>query len=105
MERDKEIRRAGASFDGLLVFPDEARRQAGFQPGKVQTGLDADDWKPFDAVGAGTREIRIKEAHGIYWVMYMAKFAEALYVLRCFQKQTQLTRAARPGYCGGAIAP
>ena len=48
-------------------------------------------WKPFDEVGAGTREIRIREANGIYRVMYVAKFEEAIYVLHCFQKKTQVT--------------
>jgi phage-related protein len=28
---------------------------------------------------------------GIYRVMYVAKFEEAIYVLHCFQKKTQLT--------------
>ena len=45
-----------------------------------------------DDVGAGTREIRIREeASGIYRLMYVAKFEEAIYVLHCFQKKTQLT--------------
>ncbi len=59
--------------------------------GKVQAGLDPADWKPFDEVGAGTREIRIREASGVYRVMYVAKFEEAVYVLHCFQKKTQVT--------------
>ena len=58
---------------------------------KVQVGLDPDDWKPFDDVGAGTQEIRIREASGIYRVMVVAKFEEAVYVLHCFQKKTQAT--------------
>lgn len=57
----------------------------------MQAGPEPTDWKPFDEVGAGTREIRIKEASGIYRVMYVAKFAEAIYVLHCFQKKTQAT--------------
>ena len=73
-----------------MAFPDESRRYAGFQLGKVQSGLDPDDWKPFDDVGAGTREIRIRETSGIYRVMYVAKFEEAVYVLHCFQKKTQV---------------
>ena len=28
---------------------------------------------------------------GIYRVMYVAKFEEAIYVLHCFQKKTQVT--------------
>jgi phage-related protein len=91
MEQEKAIRWVGSSYEGLLEFPDEARRQAGFQLGKVQAGLEPDDWKPFDDVGAGTREIRIREASGAYRVMYVAKFEEAVYVLHCFHKKTQAT--------------
>jgi phage-related protein len=48
--------------------------------GKVQAGLDPTDWKPFGDVGAGTREIRIRDVNGVYRVMYVAKFEEAIYV-------------------------
>ena len=43
-------------------------------------------------MGAGTREIRIRDEGGIYRVMYVARFEEAIYVLHCFQKKTQATR-------------
>jgi phage-related protein len=57
----------------------------------VQAALEPDDWKPFDDIGPGAREIRIREASGAYRVMYVAKFEEAVYVLHCFQKKTQAT--------------
>jgi phage-related protein len=88
---EKELRWLGSSYDDLLVFPRAARREAGFQLGKVQAGLEATDWKPFDVVGSGTREIRIRDESGIYRVMVVAKFEEAVYVLHCFQKKTQAT--------------
>jgi phage-related protein len=91
MSDEKEIRRVGSAHDDLLAFPDEPRRHAGFQSSKVQAGLEPDDWKPFDSVGAGTREIRIRETNGNYRVMYVAKFEEAVYVLHCFQKKTPTT--------------
>ena len=91
MHPEKEIRWVGSSYDDILEFPSVARREAGFQLGRVQAGLDPDDWKPFDDVGSGVREIRIREASGIYRVMYVAKFEEAIYVLHCFQKKTQAT--------------
>src|SRR5215469_10600850 len=72
-------------------FPTDARKEAGFQLGKVQAGLEPADWKPFDTVGAGAREIRIRDGSGAYRVMYVAKFEEAIYVLHCFQKKTQAT--------------
>jgi phage-related protein len=76
-----------SAYNDLLAFPKDARTEAGFQLGKVHAGLG----KPFDEVGAGTREIRIREASGIYRVMYVAKFEEAVYVLHCFQKKIQVT--------------
>ena len=91
MENEKEIRWVGSTYDDLLAFPDDVRRTAGFQLSKVQAGLEPEDWRPFDQVGTGTREIRIRESNGIYRVMYVAKFEEAIYVLHCFQKKTQAT--------------
>jgi phage-related protein len=91
MDDEKQIRWVGSAYNDLLAFPKDARKEAGFQLGKVQAGLEPTDWKPFDDVGAGIREIRIREATGIYRVMYLAKFAEAIYVLHCFRKKTQAT--------------
>ena len=91
MSEDKEIRWVGSSYDDLLDFPHDPRREAGFQLGKVQAGLDPDDWKPFDDIGPGVREIRIRDASGIFRVMYVAKFEEAVYVLHCFKKKTPVT--------------
>ncbi|WP_323030216.1 type II toxin-antitoxin system RelE/ParE family toxin [Castellaniella sp.] len=87
----KEIRWVGSAYDDLLTFPVEVRRQAGFQLGKIQAGLEPEGWKSFGEVGAGTREIRIREADGAFRVMYVAKFEEAVYVLHCFQKKTRAT--------------
>ena len=91
MEQEKEIRWVGSSYDDILKFPAESRRESGFQLGKVQAGLEPDDWKPFDGVGAGTKEIRVRDATGAYRVIYVAKFEEAIYVLHCFQKKTEAT--------------
>lgn len=91
MEDEKQIRWVGSAYDDLLAFPKDSRKEAGFQLGKVQAGLDPDDWKPFNEVGAGAREIRIRDSSGIYRVMYVAKFEDAIYVLHCFRKKTQAT--------------
>ncbi len=91
MQREKEIRWVGSAYDDLLAFPIGARRDAGFQLGKIQAGLEPEDWKPFNGVGAGVREVRIRDAAGIFRLMYVARFAEAVYVLHCFQKKTQST--------------
>ena len=88
---EKDIFWVGTSYADLLAFPKAPRREAGFQLGKVQSGFEPTDWKPFDEVGAGTREIHISDAKGIFRVMYVAKFEEAVYVLHSFSKKTQAT--------------
>ena len=47
-----------------------------------------------NTIGAGAVEIRIKDKNGIYRVIYVARFEEAVYVLHAFQKKTQKTRNA-----------
>ncbi len=42
-------------------------------------------------IGPGVREIRVRDATGAYRVVYVASFAEAIYVLHAFQKKTQRT--------------
>jgi phage-related protein len=83
------IRWVGSAHDDLLAFPKTPRKDEGFELGEVRAGPEPTDWKPFDEVGAGTREIRIADTKGIFGVMYVAKFEEAVYVLHCFQKKTQ----------------
>ena len=42
-------------------------------------------------VGQGVKEIRVRDVVGAFRVMYVAKFADVVYVLHCFQKKTQKT--------------
>jgi phage-related protein len=42
-------------------------------------------------VGAGVREIRVRDASGAYRVIYIATFADAVHVLHAFEKKTQKT--------------
>jgi phage-related protein len=42
-------------------------------------------------IGAGVREIRIRDATGAYRVIYIATLADAIHVLHAFEKKTQKT--------------
>ena len=88
----KPLHFLGSSLDDLRDFPDEARRDAGFNLYFVQRGMDPVDWKPMPAVGAGAKEIRVRDAAGAFRVIYLAARAEGVYVLHCFQKKTRKTR-------------
>jgi len=72
------------------IFPDEARRAAGFELRAIQNGLDPSDWKPMQTIGKGVREIRI-HVLGEWRVIYAARFKEAIYVLHAFQKKSRKT--------------
>ena len=84
----------GSALDDLRAFPAVARREAGHQIDQVQRGRDPDDWRPMSTVGPGVREIRIRDAVGAFRVIYTARFADAVYVLHCFQKKMQKTSKA-----------
>lgn len=84
----------GTSLEDLRAFPASARREAGYQLDKVQNGEPPTDWKPMSAVGQGVQEIRIRDDGGAFRVIFVAKFADAVYVLHCFQKKTQATSKA-----------
>ncbi len=84
----------GDSLTQLRLFPDAARKRAGRQLELVQMGEESTDWKPLKTVGAGVRELRIRDESGVYRVIYLAKFEHRVFVLHCFQKKTQKTSGA-----------
>jgi phage-related protein len=73
-----------------MDFPDDARRQAGFELRSIQQGDLPSDCKPMSTVGKGVEEIRIR-TDDAYRIFYVARFEEAVYVLHAFQKKTQKT--------------
>lgn len=91
MHDPKPVEFRGNSLDDLRSFPLATRREAGHQLDQVQHGLEPDDWKPMNTVGQGVRELRIRDTTGAFRVIYVAKFADAVYVLHCFQKKTAKT--------------
>lgn len=90
MIRRKPIRWLGDSLNRVREFPEEARHAAGTELRHVQQGESPADWKPMATVGAGVNEIRV---HGgrEYRLLYVAKFAETVYVLHAFEKKARRT--------------
>jgi phage-related protein len=89
--RRKPIRFHGSALADLRFFPDSARQDVGFQLDQVQLGRDPDDWRPMKTVGKGVREVRVRESDGAFRVIYLARLADAIHVLHCFQKKSQRT--------------
>ncbi len=83
----------GSSLDDVRAFPDDARRDAGYQLRRVQQGLMPSDWKAMGSIGAGAYEIRIHTG-AEHRIFYVAKFEEAGYVLHAFEKRSRRTPQA-----------
>lgn len=86
----KRIQWLGTSLNVVREFSEDARAAVGTELRQVQNGLMPSDFKPMPTVGSGSFEIRVR-AGNQYRVIYVAKFAEAVYVLHAFVKKTQKT--------------
>lgn len=82
----------GSSLDDLKSFPEDVRREAGYQLDKLQRDESPTSWKSMRSIGQGVREIRLRGDDGQYRVIYLANRADAVYVLHAFMKKTQKTR-------------
>lgn len=81
----------GSSQDDLRAMPAGVRHALGVELMRVQFGGEPTDFKPMPSVGSGACEIRVRDGMGAFRVVYVAKFANAIYVLHAFQKKTQKT--------------
>jgi len=87
----KDLEFLGDSLKAIREFPDEARRDAGYQLDRVQRGNKPTDSKPMPSIGKGVEEIRLWDETGTFRVIYTARLMDAVYVLHAFQKKTQTT--------------
>jgi len=87
----KPVKFLGDSLRRLREFPDNAKQDAGYQLDQVQRGGQPDDFKPMLSVGKGVEELRVWDEGGTYRVIYLARLADAVYVLHAFQKKTHAT--------------
>jgi phage-related protein len=81
----------GDALRRIRDFPEDVRRSVGHELRDVQHGEDPSDWKPMPAIGAGVREIRVRDASGAYRVIYVTKLEASIFVLHAFQKKSQAT--------------
>jgi len=87
----KPLRFLGNSLECLRQFPEDVRHDVGYQLEQVQYGKQPTDFKPMPSVGKGVEELRVWDDSGTYRMLYVARFAEAVYVLHAFQKKSRAT--------------
>ena len=75
-------------------MPAAVRHALGVELMRVQFGGKPTDFKPMTTVGTGAYEVRVRDETGAFRAIYVAKFADAVYVLHAFRKKTQKTAKA-----------
>ena len=87
---EKPLEWIGSSYKDLIALPDDVRRHFGFALSLAQAGDKHDDAKVLKGFGgAGVLEVVEDDAGGTYRAVYTVKFAEAVFVLHCFQKKSK----------------
>jgi phage-related protein len=87
---DKPLEWVGSSYKDLMVLPAAVRRLFGFAFSLAQAGDKHDAAKVLKGFGsAGVLEVIEDDANGTFRAVYTVKFAEAVFVLHCFQKKSK----------------
>jgi len=88
--QEKPLEWIGSSHKDLMALPIEVRRFFGFALSLAQSGDQHDATKVLKGFGgAGVLEVVEDDAGGTYRAVYTVKFAEAVFVLHCFQKKSK----------------
>jgi phage-related protein len=87
---EKPLEWIGSSHKDLMALPADVRRLFGFALSLAQVGDKHDAAKVLKGFGgAGLLEVVEDDVGGTYRAVYTVKFAEAVFVLHCFQKKSK----------------
>jgi phage-related protein len=88
--KDKPLEWVGSSHKDLMALPMDVRRFFGYALSLAQAGDQHDAAKVLKGFGgSGVLEVVEDDAGGTYRAVYSVKFAEAVFVLHCFQKKSK----------------
>jgi phage-related protein len=86
----KPVRWIASSRRDLKTFPEDVRDDVGFALYRAQQGLKHSMAKPLKGFdGPGVLEVVADYDGDTYRAVYTVRFAEAVYVLHCFQKKSK----------------
>ena len=90
LSHEKPLEWIGSSHKDLMALPADVRRFFGFALSLAQSGDKHDAAKVLKGFGgAGVLEGVEDDMGGNYRAVYTVKFAEAVFVLHCFQKKSK----------------
>lgn len=90
LNEEKPLEWIASSHKDLMALPADVRRRFGYALSLAQMGEQDDAAKVLRGFGgAGVLEVVEDDAGGTYRAVYTVKFAEAVFVLHCFQKKSK----------------
>lgn len=90
IQKEKPLEWIGSSHKDLMALPPNVRRRFGYALSLAQHGDQDDAAKVLKGFGgAGVLEVVEDDSGGTYRAVYTVKFAQAVFVLHCFQKKSK----------------
>ena len=90
VDKEKPLEWIASSYKDLMALPPDVRRRFGYALSLAQMGDQDDAAKVLKGFGgAGVLEVVEDVGGGMYRAVYAVKFAEAVFVLHCFQKKSK----------------
>lgn len=90
VEEERPLEWIASSYKDLMALPSDVRRRFGYALSLAQMGDQDDAAKVLKGFGgSGVLEVVEDDAGGTYRAVYTVKFAEAVFVLHCFQKKSK----------------
>ena len=88
--KEKPLEWIASSHKDLMALPSDVRHRFGYALSLAQIGDQDDAAKELKGFGgAGVLKVVEDDAGGTYRAVYTVKFAEAVFVLHCFQKKSK----------------
>lgn len=88
--KEKPLEWIASSYKDLMALPPGVRRRFGYALSLAQMGERDDAAKPLKGFGgAGVLEVVEDDVGGTYRAVYTVRFAQAVFVLHCFQKKSK----------------
>jgi phage-related protein len=89
-KNEKPLEWVGSSYKDLTALPEIVQKRFGFALSFAQAGDRHDSAKVLKGFGgAGVLELVEENLGNAYRAVYTVKFAEAVFVLHCFQKKSK----------------
>ena len=88
---DAKVAWEGDSLEVVRTFPPAVRQEMGLDIRRLQQGTVPRNSRPMRSIGIGVFELRQRDAHGWYRLIYLTRVGDTLHMLHAFPKKSAKT--------------